>query len=97
MDGKECTSNPTATIYVWALALQRAAFKDRDEKLKAFSAHLIDSLHTTVDRDGVITHDLASHKSKSIPVCESEYVSTDEFINHVQGLLVKHVPQWKHL
>ena len=76
-------SNPTATIYVWALALRKAADQYRDTKLKGFSEHLIESVHATVERDGVITHDLAYHKSKTIPVQEDKFVSTDEFISHV--------------
>ncbi len=82
-DGKDCMSNPSATIYVWALALRRAAEIDSDLKLKSFSEHLIESLHLTVDRDRVITQDLASQKSMTIPVHENKYVTTDEFINHI--------------
>lgn len=45
VSGDQNKSNPTATIYVWAKALQRRALIDQNTKLTEFSEKLINAVH----------------------------------------------------
>jgi isocitrate dehydrogenase len=57
--GKETSTNPVASIFAWTRGLAFRAKLDSNEELKAFTKKLEDACVEVIDKDGVMTKDLA--------------------------------------
>ncbi|CAE6360310.1 unnamed protein product, partial [Rhizoctonia solani] len=57
--GKETSTNPVASIFAWTRGLAFRAKLDGNEQLKGFAKKLEDSCVEVIDKDGIMTKDLA--------------------------------------
>lgn len=57
--GNETSTNPVASIFAWTRGLAHRAKLDGNEALKAFATELEDTCVEVIDKDGVMTKDLA--------------------------------------
>jgi len=57
--GKETSTNPVASIFAWTRGLIHRAKLDNNEPLKAFSEALEQSCVEVIDKEGIMTKDLA--------------------------------------
>ena len=57
--GKETSTNPVASIFAWTRGLAFRAKLDGNEELKAFTQKLEEACVEVIDKDGVMTKELA--------------------------------------
>lgn len=57
--GKETSTNPVASIFAWTRGLAFRAKLDGNEELKAFTQKLEEACVEVIDKDGIMTKDLA--------------------------------------
>lgn len=57
--GKETSTNPVASIFAWTRGLAFRAKLDKNENLKAFCQSLEEACTESIEKDGVMTKDLA--------------------------------------
>lgn len=84
--GNETSTNSVASIYAWTRGLKFRGRLDNNEKLVTFAQFLEDACIEAIDRDGVITKDLAySIHGKNMK--REHYVTTTEYLAYVRKLL----------
>ena len=84
--GNETSTNSVASIYAWTRGLKFRGRLDNNEKLVSFAQFLEDACIEAIDRDGVITKDLAySIHGKNMK--REHYVTTTEYLAYVRKLL----------
>ncbi|KAG8418393.1 NADP-dependent isocitrate dehydrogenase [Metarhizium acridum] len=79
--GKETSTNPIASIFAWTRGLTQRGKLDNTPELVAFAESLEQACIDTVDKDGVMTKDLALACGKNE---RSDYVTTNEYLNAVE-------------
>ncbi|KAH7344898.1 isocitrate dehydrogenase [Rhizoctonia solani] len=80
--GKETSTNPVASIFAWTRGLAFRAKLDGNEQLKAFTKKLEDSCVEVIDKDGVMTKDLAlAIHGKNMT--REHWVTTTEYMDAV--------------
>ena len=81
--GEETSTNSIASIFAWTRGLAHRAKLDQNKQLSAFCTELEAACLDTVDKDGVMTKDLALsiHGDK---MQREHYVSTEQFIEGVE-------------
>lgn len=95
-EGKETSTNSVASIYAWTRGLQFRGILDGNKKLIRFSELLEDACIHTIDKDNILTKDLAlSLKGKSM--VREDYVTTEQFLDHVAKVLERKVLEAKLL
>lgn len=57
--GKETSTNPVASIFAWTRGLLHRAKLDGNDALRQFSLKLEEACVEVIDKDGVMTKDLA--------------------------------------
>lgn len=82
VQGKETSTNSIASIFAWTRGLQHRAMLDKNTNLAQFSKLLEMITIGTVDKDGIMTKDLALsiHGSN---MTRKHYVNTFEFIEAI--------------
>ncbi|KEP49214.1 isocitrate dehydrogenase [NADP] protein [Rhizoctonia solani 123E] len=84
--GKETSTNPVASIFAWTRGLAFRAKLDGNEQLKGFSKKLEDSCVEVIDKDGVMTKDLAlAIHGKNMT--REHWVTTTEYMDAVNAKL----------
>ncbi|CAE6457594.1 unnamed protein product [Rhizoctonia solani] len=84
--GKETSTNPVASIFAWTRGLAFRAKLDGNEQLKAFTKKLEDSCVEVIDKDGVMTKDLAlAIHGKNMT--REHWVTTTEYMDAVNAKL----------
>ncbi|KAF8707370.1 isocitrate and isopropylmalate dehydrogenases family, partial [Rhizoctonia solani] len=93
--GKETSTNPVASIFAWTRGLAFRAKLDGNDQLKAFTKKLEDSCTEVIDKDGIMTKDLAlAIHGKSMT--REHWVTTTEYMDAVNAKLqTKLKPQTK--
>lgn len=71
------------------MGLEHRAKLDSNQKLSSFTQALKDSISITVDREGKMTKDLVISVNGSTSVKETEYLSTEDFMNAIQTNLIR--------
>ncbi|TPX35522.1 isocitrate dehydrogenase (NADP+) [Synchytrium microbalum] len=86
--GRSTSTNSIASIFAWTRGLQHRAKLDNHPQLHQFTIDLEKSCIDAVERDRVMTKDLAFllHADRMKP---TDYVDTDGFISHVAKLMSK--------
>jgi isocitrate dehydrogenase len=80
--GNETSTNSVASIFAWTRGLAHRAKLDDNRQLLQFTVDLESACVETIDRDGLMTKDLAlSIHGKAMQ--RSHYLSTEDFINAV--------------
>ena len=79
LNGERTGTNPTATIFAWAGALQKRGEKDGIAELEAFGAKLKKSCVDTIE-SGIMTGDLAAVADKK---SVADTVDTEDFLSAV--------------
>jgi len=84
--GKETSTNPVASIFAWTRGLAFRAKLDGNEELKSFTQKLEDSCVEVIDKDGVMTKDLALaiHGKQ---MTREHWVTTTEYMDAVNAKL----------
>ncbi|KAG9126988.1 Isocitrate dehydrogenase [NADP], mitochondrial precursor (Oxalosuccinate decarboxylase) [Ceratobasidium sp. 392] len=84
--GKETSTNPVASIFAWTRGLAFRAKLDKNEELKAFTQKLEESCVEVIDKDGVMTKDLALaiHGKQ---MTREHWVTTTEYMDAVNAKL----------
>lgn len=82
--GRETSTNPIASIFAWTRGLAQRGKLDAQPELVAFADRLERACVDTVDRDGVMTKDLALACGKS---AREDYVTTSEYLAAVEKRL----------
>lgn len=85
-EGKETSTNSVASIYAWSRGLKFRGQLDGNEKLVKFAQLLEDSCIHTIDKDNVVTKDLA-FIMKGKDMTREDYVTTEGFLSHVSKVL----------
>lgn len=82
VQGKETSTNSIASIFAWTRGLQHRAMLDKNTNLTQFAKLLEMIVIDTVDKDGIMTKDLALsiHGSN---MTRKHYVNTFEFIEAI--------------
>ncbi|OMJ21941.1 Isocitrate dehydrogenase [NADP], mitochondrial [Smittium culicis] len=84
--GNETSTNPIASIFAWTRGLFHRANLDGNTKLADFSKKLEQACIDSVQRDNIMTKDLAlAIHGKNLD--RSHYVTTDKYLDHVSSLL----------
>jgi len=83
--GEKTSTNPTATIFAWAAALRRRGELDGSKELVKFAGKLENAVKLTIERDRIMTADVA--KVSEPPI--NHIASTMEFIEAVKRNLEK--------
>ncbi|KAJ1985501.1 Isocitrate dehydrogenase [NADP], mitochondrial precursor (Oxalosuccinate decarboxylase) [Dimargaris cristalligena] len=84
--GRETSTNPIASIFAWTRGLSHRAKLDNNGPLAKFCADLERACIDTVDKDGVMTKDLAlAIHGKALQ--RSHYVTTSEFLDSITAKL----------
>jgi len=84
--GKETSTNPVASIFAWTRGLAFRAKLDGNEELKAFTQKLEDSCVEVIDKDGIMTKDLAlAIHGKGMT--REHWVTTAEYMDAVNAKL----------
>ncbi|KAJ3011215.1 Isocitrate dehydrogenase [NADP], mitochondrial precursor (Oxalosuccinate decarboxylase) [Thoreauomyces humboldtii] len=92
--GKETSTNSIASIFAWTRGLGHRAKLDGNEKLAAFCRKLEQACLDTVEKDVIMTKDLAlSIHGKGLK--REHYVTSEQFIDHVAKRLDKAVESAK--
>lgn len=85
LKGEKVSTNPTAIIFAWARGLKRRAELDGNEELRNFSEKLEDAVKITIERDGIMTQDVANVADRP----PAAVVDTQSFIAAVKANLDK--------
>ena len=86
--GNETSTNSVASIYAWTRGLIFRGKLDNNQDLVDFARALEEACTESIDKDGVMTKDLAySIHGKNMK--REHYVNTFEFLDHVKDLLKK--------
>ena len=81
--GRETSTNPVASIFAWTRGLLHRANLDGNEELKAFVRALESACVQVIDRDGVMTKDLAlAIHGKALR--REQWVITDAYMDAVK-------------
>ncbi|CAE6408115.1 unnamed protein product [Rhizoctonia solani] len=84
--GKETSTNPVASIFAWTRGLAFRAKLDGNEQLKGFSKKLEDACVEVIDKDGIMTKDLAlAIHGKNMT--REHWVTTTEYMDAVNAKL----------
>ncbi|CUA76809.1 isocitrate dehydrogenase [Rhizoctonia solani] len=84
--GKETSTNPVASIFAWTRGLAFRAKLDGNEQLKGFAKKLEDSCVEVIDKDGIMTKDLAlAIHGKNMT--RQHWVTTTEYMDAVNAKL----------
>lgn len=84
--GKETSTNPVASIFAWTRGLIHRAKLDSNEPLKAFSESLEQACVEVIDKDGIMTKDLAlAIHGKNMQ--REHWVITDKYMDAVNNRL----------
>lgn len=86
--GRETSTNPVASIFAWSRGLAHRAKLDQNPKLAEFSQLLEQACCDTIDKDGLMTKDLALaiHGAK---LERQHYLNTEQFMEAVAKKLSK--------
>jgi isocitrate dehydrogenase len=79
--GKETSTNPIASIYAWTRGLEQRGKLDNTPEVVAFAEALERACVDTVDKDGIMTKDLALSCGKTE---RKDYVTTNEYMDAVE-------------
>lgn len=82
--GEETSTNPIASIFAWTRGLVQRGKLDNTPELVTWAESLEQACVDSVDKDGVMTKDLAISCGKKE---RKDYVTTTEYLNHVEGRL----------
>ncbi|KAG9103607.1 Isocitrate dehydrogenase [NADP], mitochondrial precursor (Oxalosuccinate decarboxylase) [Ceratobasidium sp. 370] len=84
--GKETSTNPVASIFAWTRGLAFRAKLDGNGELKLFTQKLEDSCVEVIDKDGIMTKDLALaiHGKQ---MTREHWVTTTEYMDAVNAKL----------
>ncbi|TFK31843.1 hypothetical protein BDQ12DRAFT_693467 [Crucibulum laeve] len=86
--GNETSTNPVASIFAWTRGLLHRAKLDNNEPLRAFCQDLEDSCIEVIDKDGLMTKDLAiAIHGKDMK--REHWVITDVYMDAVNAKLQK--------
>ncbi|TIA85538.1 hypothetical protein E3P99_03968 [Wallemia hederae] len=86
--GKATSTNPVASIFAWTRGLAHRAKLDNNPQLKQFADKLEQICVETIDKDGVVTKDLAVSIQGGVQNLRDEhYVNTDTFLEHIKTKL----------
>lgn len=86
--GNETSTNPVASIFAWTRGLLHRAKLDNNEELKKFCLDLEAACVETIDKDGVMTKDLAlAIHGKNMK--REHWVITDKYMDAVNAKLQK--------
>lgn len=84
--GKETSTNPVASIFAWTRGLAFRAKLDGNQELKAFTQKLEEACVEVIDKDGVMTKDLAlAIHGKNMT--REHWVTTAEYMDAVNAKL----------
>ncbi|EKM78443.1 hypothetical protein AGABI1DRAFT_86060 [Agaricus bisporus var. burnettii JB137-S8] len=85
--GNETSTNPVASIFAWTRGLLHRAKLDKNEPLKQFCLDLESACVEVIDKDGVMTKDLAIaiHGVKNVK--REHWVITDAYLDAVNAKL----------
>ncbi|KAA1471985.1 isocitrate dehydrogenase [Dentipellis sp. KUC8613] len=84
--GNETSTNPVASIFAWTRGLLHRAKLDNNEALKKFAQDLEDACVEVIDKDGVMTKDLAlAIHGKDMK--REHWVVTDKYMDAVKAKL----------
>ncbi|TXT15687.1 hypothetical protein VHUM_00190 [Vanrija humicola] len=85
--GQETSTNPVASIFAWTRGLSFRAKLDGTPELGKFAQDLEDACVEAIDKDGIMTKDLAlAVKGKAMT--REDWVTTDVYMQHVNDKLV---------
>jgi len=94
--GRETSTNSIASIYAWTRGLGFRGKLDGNEKLIRFAGDLEGCCVESVDKDGVMTKDLAlAIHGKGMK--REHYVTTEEFLDHIREKLQLKVKSYAKL
>ena len=79
--GKETSTNPIASIFAWTRGLVQRGVLDETPEVVAFAESLERACVETVDKDGIMTKDLALACGKKE---RKDYVTTTEYMAAVE-------------
>jgi len=79
--GNETSTNPIASIFAWTRGLIQRGTLDETPEVVAFAESLEQACIDTVDKDGIMTKDLALACGKT---GRDDYVTTGEYMNAVE-------------
>lgn len=86
--GNETSTNPVASIFAWTRGLLHRAKLDGNEELKKFCCDLEAACVETIDKDGIMTKDLAlAIHGKNMK--REHWVVTDKYMDAVNAKLQK--------
>ncbi len=83
MKGERVSTNPTAIIFAWTRGLRRRAELDQNAELRNFAERLEDAVRMTIEKDGVMTQDVANVADRPA----ASVVDTQTFISAVRANL----------
>jgi isocitrate dehydrogenase len=87
--GKETSTNPVASIFAWTRGLLHRAKLDSNAELKTFCEKLEETCVELIDKDGIMTKDLAlAIHGKDMK--REHWVVTDDFMDAV-SVSLKHL------
>ncbi|TIB72296.1 isocitrate dehydrogenase NADP-dependent [Wallemia mellicola] len=90
--GKPTSTNPVASIFAWTRGLAHRAKLDNNNELKEFAENLEKICVDTIDKDGVVTKDLAVSIQGGVQNLRDEhFVNTDAFLEHIKSKLEKSI------
>ena len=81
--GNPTSTNPIASIFAWTRGLVQRGTLDSTPEVVAFAESLEQACVDTVDKDGVMTKDLA------IACGQKDFATTDEYLDKVEERLKK--------
>ncbi|MCL4344270.1 MAG: NADP-dependent isocitrate dehydrogenase [Nitrososphaerota archaeon] len=85
LKGEKVSTNPTAIIFAWTRGLERRAKLDGNQELYNFSLKLEDAVKLTIEKDRIMTQDVANVAEKPV----GAVVDTQSFISAVKANLDK--------
>lgn len=86
--GHETSTNPVASIFAWTRGLAFRAKLDETPKLEAFAKDLEAACVEVIDKDGIMTKDLAL-AMKGKDMTRDDWVTTDVYMKKVNERLVE--------
>lgn len=89
--GKPTSTNSIASIFAWTQGLKHRAKLDSNVELGKFCDALERSCLNTVDKDGIMTKDLALIVEQRDPSKKVEYATTEGFLEAVASRLQKNL------
>ncbi|PWN26020.1 isocitrate dehydrogenase NADP-dependent [Jaminaea rosea] len=86
--GNETSTNSVASIFAWTRGLKFRGKLDKNEELVIFGDELEKACVDAIDKEGIMTKDLAlARKGKQMK--REDYVTTTEFLDHIRESLKK--------